>query len=282
MKKIFLLGIISLAFISGAFAQDIIDEALLDQVFGKKPEITISFPVQPVAVMEELRSVVSIDNVMNNEVIAVVSRKQFARFLEYNIPYNIITTLSDMVPPGARVMSDYLADKSTHAWDVYPTYQGYLNMMAQFAADYPALCRIDTIGYSVQGRLLLVAVISDNLNTPEYEPKFIYSSTMHGDETVGYVLMLRLIDYLLTNYGTIPDVTNLVNNVEIYISPNTNPDGTYYGGNNSVSGARRYNANNVDLNRNYPVPNGSIGDDGTYTLQPRHRLLSIMSAIRIL
>jgi PKD repeat protein len=268
MKKIFLLGIISLAFISGAFAQDIIDEAWLDQVFGKKPEITISFPVQPVEVMEELRSVVSIDNVMNNEVIAVAGRKQFARFLEYNIPYNIITTLSDMVPPGARVMSDYLADKSTHAWDVYPTYQGYLDMMAQFAADYPALCRIDTIGYSVQGRLLLAAVISDNVNTPEYEPKFIYSSTMHGDETVGYVLMLRLIDYLLTNYGTIPDVTNLVNNVEIYISPNTNPDGTYYGGNNSVSGARRYNANNVDLNRNYPVPNGNIGDDGTYLLQP--------------
>jgi carboxypeptidase D len=38
-------------------------------------------------------------------------------------------------------------------------------------------------------------------NTDEYEPEFMYTSTMHGDETVGYVLMLRLIDYLLTNYG---------------------------------------------------------------------------------
>jgi hypothetical protein len=32
-----------------------------------------------------------------------------------------------------------------------------------------------------------------------------------------------------------------------------NPDGTYYGGNATVNGARRGNANNIDLNRHYPL-----------------------------
>lgn len=64
--------------------------------------------------------------------------------------------------------------------------------------------------------------------------------------------MLRLIDTLLSSYGTDQRLTNLINNLEIWICPDTNPDGTYYGGNNSVSGARRYNYNGYDLNRNFP------------------------------
>jgi hypothetical protein len=42
----------------------------------------------------------------------------------------------------------------------------------------------------------------------------------------------------------------------------TNPDGTYYGGNGSVSGAIRYNSNRKDLNRNFPCPSGKYGLSG--------------------
>lgn len=142
-------------------------------------------------------------------------------------------------------------------WDRYPTYQGYLAMMRQYATDYPTLCKLDTIGYSVQGRLLLALKISDNVGAREDEPQFFYTSTMHGDETVGYVLLLRLADYLLTQYGQNTAegmrVTNLVNNMEIWLNPLANPDGTYrLGGDTTVSNARRYNANGIDLNRNFP------------------------------
>ena len=63
--------------------------------------------------------------------------------------------------------------------------------------------------------------------------------------------MLHLIDYLLSNYSTNPRVQNLVNNLKSGLT-SANPNGTYYGGNNSVSGARRYNANGYDLNRSFP------------------------------
>lgn len=137
-------------------------------------------------------------------------------------------------------------------WDKYPTFDGYISMMEEFESNYPELCKIIEIGESVQGRKLLVAKISNNVETDEKEPSFLYHAMIHGDETLGYILMLHLIDYLLTNYATDTLVTKLVDNIEIYIDPLVNPDGTYYGGNSTVSGARRNNANNKDLNRNWP------------------------------
>lgn len=261
MKKLLFLIILFTGVLTSN-AQNQAKQEIINETFGEKTELYFSFPVQSQEIMLKLTRIISIDNVKNNEVIAVANRKEFENFLEFNIPYTVLLSPFEMFPPEAWVMTDDMTNKSTYAWDAYPTYQAYLDMMAQFAIDYPALCRIDTIGYSVQGRLLLTAVISDNVHADEDEPEFFYSSTMHGDETVGYVLMLRLIDYLLSNYGTNPEVTNLVNNIEIYINPNANPDGTYYGGNNTVTGARRNNYNNYDLNRNFPDPTGNQNPNG--------------------
>lgn len=56
-----------------------------------------------------------------------------------------------------------------------------------------------------------------------------------------------------------------MDNVDIWINPLGNPDGTYHTGNSSVNGATRYNINNVDLNRNYPDPeDGAHPDGNTY------------------
>ena len=95
----------------------------------------------------------------------------------------------------------------------------------------------------------------ENLNS-------LYTSTMHGDETVGYILMLHLIDSLLNGYGSVQRITNLLNNYQIYINPLANPDGTYAGGNNTVYGATRNNANGVNLNRNFPDPEAGPHPDG--------------------
>jgi hypothetical protein len=70
--------------------------------------------------------------------------------------------------------------------------------------------------------------------------------------------MLRLIEELLTNYGTDPEITAMVDNMEIWINPNANPDGTYYMSDDTVSGAiRSYTTTSggdswVDPNRNFP------------------------------
>ncbi len=139
-------------------------------------------------------------------------------------------------------------------WDTYPTYEEYVDIMNKFGTDYPGLCKIVEIGESVQGRKLLCAKISDSVDTHEKEPQFFYLSSLHGDELTGYILLLRLINYLLANYEKDTLVTRLASNVEIWINPLANPDGTYRGGDSTVQEAVKRNSNDKDLNRNFDDP----------------------------
>ncbi len=153
------------------------------------------------------------------------------------------------------------------SWDKYPTYEVYVNLMREYETAFPNLCRLDTIGTSASGRLILCIEIAGNVCSDTNRPEFFYSSTMHGDELTGYYLMLRLCDTLLNSYGTAERLTRLLDSTRVFINPLANPDGTYFGGNNTVEKARRYNANLVDLNRNYPDPFGTAALD---TLQPEN------------
>ncbi len=164
----------------------------------------------------------------------------------------------DAFPPVEETKSAKSVEMATTPaemadWDRYPTYSTYVTMMQQWATNYPSLCRLDTIGTSVQGRLILSMELTAN-PTDTTLPEFFYSSTIHGDEVTGYVMMLRLIDTLLRGYGNNPQYTSLTNTTLICINPLANPDGTYIRSNNNISRASRYNANGVDLNRNYPDP----------------------------
>lgn len=166
----------------------------------------------------------------------------------------------DAFPPVEEAEAKALTMATTveqmASWNRYPTYTVYLEMMQRWADEFPHLCHVDTIGTSVNGRLILSMYIQPQTDDDLYRPEFFYSSTIHGDELTGYVMMLRLIDTLLHGYGNNPQYTDLINRTRISINPLANPDGTYHGGDNTVQGAVRYNANNVDLNRNYPNPFG--------------------------
>lgn len=160
------------------------------------------------------------------------------------------------------VMKDVGELKETDDWDYYPTYDAYLDLMYGFQENYPALCQVLDFGETNEGRDLLAAVITGGEPNQGQKPRVLFTSSIHGDEITGYVLFLRLIDHLLSNYDTDPKIHELLDNTEIWINPLANPDGTYAGGDNTVSGAKRFNANNVDLNRNYPDPEDGQHPDG--------------------
>lgn len=190
---------------------------------------------------------ISVSGIFGDTVFAYVNPQQLKSLIEEEVSYEF------HLHPGERYVPDmYHNALALYEFDAYPSYQSYVNFMYDFAASHPDLCRIEKIGESVEGRDLLFAVISDSVNKREAEPRFMYTSTMHGDELVGYVLMLRLIDYLLENYHSDPYVQKLVNNLEIWINPLANPDGTYANGDSTIYGSMRYNSNSVDLNRNFP------------------------------
>ena len=213
--------------------------------------------------INELGRHISIDNVKTRlfyfEVYAYANADEMNYFSKQNIDFELLKHPGD----AENIVTTDNLEQIT-AWDVYPTYPAYVTLMNNFATAYPNLCRIHNAGATVQGRQILFAVISDSVNYRKPKPRFMYTSSMHGDETTGYVLMLRLIDTLLSGNGSSALITNLVKNCEIWINPLANPDGTYHGGDNTVSGAWRYNANSYDINRNFPDPSGIPNPTGTW------------------
>ena len=268
--RIFLFFLLSMALICTVEAQDYTgsQNQQAQQVLAEKGEMVIKFNVSSRSqINNDLTHILSIDQVkplvngQGFEVRAYANQHGFDSFLTRNIPYEIVPKII----PKALTMATTIGQMAN--WDRYPVYSVYEQMMADFASNYPSLCRIDTIlSTTPSGNYrILVAKITDNVNTPENEPQFLYSSSMHGDETTGYILMLRLIDYLLTNYGVLPKVTNLVNNAEIWICPLANPEGTYRNSvppGSTVANSQRFNLANVDLNRNYPDPRSGQHPDG--------------------
>ena len=237
----------------------------LPLVAGEWTQYYFRFELLDKSELQNLTRIVSIDNVKGNWVYAYANDSEWEEFSKLGFRTQLLPAPSSEFPV---VMSS--SANEAKAWDTYPTYDAYVSMMNGFASTYPNLCQIINVGTTVNGRAILVAKISDNVASEEKEPEVLLTSTMHGDETTGWILMLRLIDTLLSQYGTNPRLTNIVNSMELYIGPNTNPDGTYYGGNNTVSNARRYNANGVDLNRNYPNYDGSLNQGA---IQPETQAL---------
>ncbi len=256
MKRIVLISL--LLVLSGLIAAQQTGHEEAFKMLENRGEVYFSFKA-PREGINYLSRIISIDNVVGEDVRAYANTKTFPLFIELGIEYELLTPPSMMRKPfmldgdGARNRTD---------WDFYPTYQGYLDIMDQFEIDYPDLCEVVNIETLSSGRKILLIHINDSLGVDQNEPEFLYTSSMHGDETSGYITSLHLIDYLLENYGTDDQATDLVDNVDIWINPLANPDGTYAGGNNTVFGATRGNGNGIDINRNFPDPEDGPHPDG--------------------
>ena len=129
----------------------------------------------------------------------------------------------------------------------YPTIAEVNASMAAVVAAHPAIARMEQIGTTVQGREIYAVIVSDNVNQDEAEPEIRITGNIHGDEKGGGMSVLNFLEVLTDNYGTSDMCTYVVDNSELWIISIVNPDGY-------VSNSR-YNANNVDLNRDFSYMN---------------------------
>lgn len=181
-----------------------------------------------------------------------------------NIAFKVLQHPNQIIDKNA---GRYQKNNLLFPLETYPSYPQYDSLMAAYAQNYPSICALDTFAVLPSGKNLLMLIIDDQPDTKEKEPEFFYTSTMHGDETGGYIMLLNLIDTLLKNYGKVPRITQLVDDIKICINPLANPDGLYAGNDFSIAGATRTNANGVDLNRNFPDPEEGQHPDG-FNWQP--------------
>jgi hypothetical protein len=232
----------------------------VEQVLEKYGHTYVSMKVGSRGEVESLGNIAIIDRLKGDSIVLSVDRQSLLRITEkgYHFVHTPIVRPAYeelMIPPGTE----------TTLWNFYPTWQGYDSIMQAFSLQFPGLCKTHQFFTLVSGRKLMVCRLTSQIQPQGTKPLFLFSSSIHGDETAGFILMLHLIDYLLSGYGTNPEATWLLDNMEIWICPLANPDGTYHGGNNSVQNAWRYNANGIDLNRNYPDPRvGANPDQNPY------------------
>ena len=232
----------------------------LAELMSQRGEYYFSLNVQNPAGIQAINTLCSVDATNGNTVVCYANPTQYDNLLAAGYQPFLMT------PPSLREEATmYDPQRGMYDWDTYLTYTQYVNMMEGFptTAVNGRTCTfldLGTLSTSNHRRILGVRI---NNGQPDGKPKFLYTSTMHGDEVTGMILMLRLIDELCTS--TDSRIVNLVNSLDIFIFPCTNPDGTYYGGNNTVTGARRANGNNVDLNRHFPdFDDGAHPDGASY------------------
>ncbi len=96
--------------------------------------------------------------------------------------------------------------------------------LAGWAAAYPKIARLITIGYSYEGRPLQMLHIG-NRSIPGPRPPLVVIANTHGRELITNEVALAFAGSLLTTYGTDADTTWMVDYHDIYVMPSLNPDG---------------------------------------------------------
>ncbi|GAB1606328.1 carboxypeptidase E-like [Argonauta hians] len=159
---------------------------------------------------------------------------------------------------------------SSNADFKHHNYEQMVDLMNEVHRKCPEITRVyNPPGHSVQGRNLTVIEFSDDPGKHiAGEPEFKYVANMHGNEVVGRELLLQLAVYLCQQYrlGN-TTIQWLVNHTHIHLMPSMNPDGWELANENRIKTGKadwligRANANNVDLNRNFPDLNSIVYDN---------------------
>ncbi|MGW7271174.1 M14 family metallopeptidase [Streptomyces sp. NPDC054864] len=163
-------------------------------------------------------------------------------------------------------------------------YHNYAEMNAEIdqrIAAHPTLMSKRVIGKSYSGRDIVAIKISDNVGTDEAEPEVLFTHHQHAREHLTVEMALYLLRELGDDYGTDARIKKMVDEREIWIVPDMNPDGGEYdiatGSYRSWRKNRQPNSGSssvgTDLNRNWNYKwgccGGSSGSTGSETYRGR-------------
>lgn len=223
---------------------------------SSSPEHYVNIKLSSKEDINAISRLFSVDKVTYNheellyDVTVWLSWRDYEPFVDLAVPFTIQAAAQPLRASMATTVTQMI-----DGWTLYPTYETYEDLMLYFQTNHSDICKIDTIlAQTPNNHKILVAHITTSLNEPTPKPSFFYSSTMHGDEVCGYYMMLRLIDYILNNRND-AKVRQILDQVDLWICPLENPDGTYRSGNHTLGTSpisTRSNGNGIDLNRSYP------------------------------
>ncbi|MCX6268056.1 MAG: M14 family zinc carboxypeptidase [Bacteroidetes bacterium] len=171
----------------------------------------------------------------------------------------------------------------------YRTYADLYTELLNIQAAHPSICKLYDVGdsrgkeysataYSNYKHEIWAMKISDNVAIEEDEPCIYYMGEHHAREPIGLEVAMYVLNYIVSNYGINPSITNSVNNKQIWFMPLVNPNGhkvvtdeadvwwrKNIRDNNANSTIDAGTTDGVDLNRNYGWEWGGAGTSGDPT-----------------
>jgi len=141
--------------------------------------------------------------------------------------------------------------------------------------EFPDIATLYDIGESLEGRPLYMMRLSGAKNEEGSVPGIIFLATHHAREHLSTEVALYLLQFLAENYGTDPNVTELIDEREIWIMPMVNPDGadhdvqdpSYKWWRKNRRANDKGKVHGVDLNRNYGYKWGGAGASSSRSSQ---------------
>jgi hypothetical protein len=217
----------------------------------------------------------------------VLSRAEYDNLLSQGYDVSIVFTMAEM------------AENLKGDADIpgYRTYDEALLELQQIAANNPEICKLFDIGdsrgkeyfnagygnYADYQHDVWALKVSDNVEVDEDEPAIYYLGAHHAREPLSTEVAFYVLNHLLDNYGTDPEITASINSKEIWFVPIVNPDGHKVvldqfntdwrknirdnDGNGSITNGNWQYPDGVDPNRNYGWQWGGSGSSGDQSSQ---------------
>jgi len=123
-------------------------------------------------------------------------------------------------------LGDFVSNTGVMDWNRYYSSGETNRILEEYAELFPTLISLETIGQSLQGRPLVVATVTNTQTGPASEKPALYvDGGIHAGELTGSSVALHVLGTLLTDYGSDPRITALLDTRAFYIRPKFNPDG---------------------------------------------------------
>ena len=139
----------------------------------------------------------------------------------------------------------------------YPDPKELSSWLVQEAKRYPGRMQVFSLGQSVRGHPLTLAVVGSGRD----KEAILINGAHHGDEKITVLVALGFVDFLNKNFDH-PEVKALLGRYQFVVLPLVNPDG--------YCAHSRLNAQGIDINRDYLSPSeDAAGDSGFKTPEAR-------------
>ena len=197
------------------------------------------------------------------ETATVIVGKDELRGLRAALPPGTLFLVLETSRPYSQIAAAGAAAAQFYGWPGYHTRAEVVTDLQGLEQAYPSLCKV----YDLQSRYgapltndgfrIYALRISNAPAVDQDKPNLVLSANTHANELAVIEVPLYAAERLLQAYGSDPQLTQLVDENQIWILPNLNPDGLEYTWNQNHLWRKNRRDNGdgtvgVDMNRNYP------------------------------